>query len=1078
MSNILKISIGLFLSLVMLLMSVSYWIKTENGRSYLENSLSDITQEKWGVQLKLQDVDISLISGIRVSNISVYQNNNKVCSIDDIKTYLIPSIFMLWQVSLPSLTIKKVELLKLPILPSNTKEENILLSTKNINYAIPKISFKSIDINRFYIAKEVLDAEDSKEFSLKGKVVANFHSMIVHFKLDSLFHSESGLLEGANLWLSGKYNIKSQKLEISSHRFNSVTFNTEGNASIDRDSKEILAKFNYNYHLPESKGTVQIDGTLEKLNIRGDGEVSNLLSNLTGLEDLPLSTVKYSANFILDKKALEGQIELEENDLTATGHLVYKDNIIILKDFIANGSALTSTVDLEYNLSTGLANGNISYYDDSLEKLNKYFPDIIEGVAHFDAAFFSKNTTDQGLKIVGSVQDLSTSYGDTKNIELSFLSSSVFKKKVDKFDMLIKYFYTDNFIIKNIELDAASNNKGIIEYSANMLSRSPCLINFQSEGWIDPHEGIKFAMPYLDGNIGQSKIKLTEPLKLTLGNKFDIDMKKLQVGEGFIKLISNVQEQKVNSELEFNNISTKICDKIITNNFKDTIVNGKLTLNGSLEKPVLSAKLNTKHMLKKTSNIATVDIQAFADNLSSNIAINFKHDSDHVGSISAKASNNFSLSPLSFYFNKEKPINATIDLSKELDIFSLLPKLKEQKISGHFDGKLKISGTISQPILKGKMTLTEGKYRYKKHGVKIQHIKADIIPEAGVLLLDKIAAQDYLGNSLRGNGSVDLSENRYRFTFTTEEFYPLNNLYLNGALAGTAIYSGDKNNSLIEGNLVLGPVEIKIPERFNQNIPELNVVTTLDKNQYLRKSKQKREYCTCLDLKLKTNDQVFVRGLGVDTKLEGELSLTGDLDNPLVDGSLKSIEGKFKEFGRTLDVEKSTLVFNGPIPPSPYLNIIGITNVEDVEVRVMLSGSIMNPVLNVSSNPYMKKERALSLLLFGTTTENISPLQAIQLTATASRLSGKSGLLDPIDLSKKALNIDELNLKANTDDSGSYSLQAGKYLKKNIYFEIEHGIQDSSTKTRLEIQITPKISIETINGYKENNIGINWKFDY
>lgn len=293
---------------------------------------------------------------------------------------------------------------------------------------------------------------------------------------------------------------------------------------------------------------------------------------------------------------------------------------------------------------------------------------------------------------------------------------------------------------------------------------------------------------------------------------------------------------------------------------------------------------------------------------------------------------------------------------------------------------------------------------------------------------------------------------------------------MNGALSGEVNYSGDEHKSAITGDFTFGPMEINIPDKFNQEVPELNILNEITELQT-------DQYPINLDLKLRTTDKVFVSGRGVTSRLEGKLKVTGDINQPLIDGNLQAVEGTFKEFGRVLNVEKSTLVFKGPLNPSPYLNIVGTTTVEDFELRVMLTGSITDPILEISSSPALTKEKALSVLLFGTDTP--SPFQALQLANSARKLAGHGRSFDPLDFSKKMLFIDDLNFKADPNNPESYSIQAGKYLSDKIYLEIQHGGVEKLTKTKLEVQLTPRISIENINDYQEdNNIGVKWQMDY
>ena len=120
----------------------------------------------------------------------------------------------------------------------------------------------------------------------------------------------------------------------------------------------------------------------------------------------------------------------------------------------------------------------------------------------------------------------------------------------------------------------------------------------------------------------------------------------------------------------------------------------------------------------------------------------------------------------------------------------------------------------------------------------------------------------------------------------------------------------------------------------------------------------------------------------------------------------------------------------------------------------------------------------MSLLLFGKNKDNISPMQAIGLANGMRKLSGYGGGFDPLALGRKILGVDDINIQDNFDTESSY-LGIGKYLTDKVYLELEQGNQDFGRKTKIEIEITPKISLEsTISEKGDSSFGVNWRFDY
>ena len=228
---------------------------------------------------------------------------------------------------------------------------------------------------------------------------------------------------------------------------------------------------------------------------------------------------------------------------------------------------------------------------------------------------------------------------------------------------------------------------------------------------------------------------------------------------------------------------------------------------------------------------------------------------------------------------------------------------------------------------------------------------------------------------------------------------------------------------------------------------------------------------------MEAGKQVFIRSQGVEALLKGKLHITGNINNPIVTGILKSERGQYREFGKLLKVKEGTLAFDGPLIDSPYLNIVGVVIEKGNEIRLILSGPIKEPIITIESTPYMSQEAALSMLLFGGNPEDISAFQALQIANSLRSLSSKGGKsIDIIAKSRKFLKVDDIKFK--TDSKGT-SVGVGKYLTDQIYVELEKDNSTGGIKSIVEIQMTPSISLENITEQSGSSfLGINWRFDY
>ena len=78
------------------------------------------------------------------------------------------------------------------------------------------------------------------------------------------------------------------------------------------------------------------------------------------------------------------------------------------------------------------------------------------------------------------------------------------------------------------------------------------------------------------------------------------------------------------------------------------------------------------------------------------------------------------------------------------------------------------------------------------------------------------------------------------------------------------------------------------------------------------------------------------------------------------------------------------------------LNIAASEEIEDVTVRVNVTGRAMDPQIAFSSTPGLPQDEILSRILFGNSVGNLSTIQAVQLAASLNSLRSSGGGLNPL----------------------------------------------------------------------------------
>src|SRR6185295_18796435 len=129
-------------------------------------------------------------------------------------------------------------------------------------------------------------------------------------------------------------------------------------------------------------------------------------------------------------------------------------------------------------------------------------------------------------------------------------------------------------------------------------------------------------------------------------------------------------------------------------------------------------------------------------------------------------------------------------------------------------------------------------------------------------------------------------------------------------------------------------------------------------------------------------------GLGdINLRMLGDLYLYKDPGQPLsVTGSFDRVTGTYTFQGRRFDVvDTSSINFRGDLNPEVYVTVRRL--ISGVETRVSIFGPLKAPELRLASTPPLDQSDILSLIVFNTSTNQLSAAQQQQLVARAGVLA-------------------------------------------------------------------------------------------
>jgi autotransporter translocation and assembly factor TamB len=126
----------------------------------------------------------------------------------------------------------------------------------------------------------------------------------------------------------------------------------------------------------------------------------------------------------------------------------------------------------------------------------------------------------------------------------------------------------------------------------------------------------------------------------------------------------------------------------------------------------------------------------------------------------------------------------------------------------------------------------------------------------------------------------------------------------------------------------------------------------------------------------------------------------------------------------------------------------------------------------------MPEDEVMARLLFDRDLSSISPVQALKLAQAMNELvgSGKPGLLDR---ARGAVGLDRIEVVQPEEEDGSTALSLGKYVGEKTYVEVQQGLDEDEGKVSVEIEVTPRVTVETeVGADAAGGVELKWKWDY
>ncbi len=430
------------------------------------------------------------------------------------------------------------------------------------------------------------------------------------------------------------------------------------------------------------------------------------------------------------------------------------------------------------------------------------------------------------------------------------------------------------------------------------------------------------------------------------------------------------------------------------------------------------------------------------------------------------------------------PLAGGIRYNGPADVPMSFANLAGHQLSGPIAIGADFSGRVQNPQLVGLVRADNLTYVNEQYGTRITNLALRGRFGGNRVEITQLSGRAGEG-TVTGRGSIGLAADA-GFPIDVSLEFANARLARSDDIAATATgnlaITNGPGGALIAGNLALGEVRYQFVRQAAAEVRQLAGVRRRGEpiappNE--NPGDDRVPSIWRLDLRLNADNRIYVSGMGLDSEWSADLRVEGTTATPVITGTLEMIRGELSLAGRRFEVRRGHVAFNGSRPPNPRIDLEATSDIDGVDVGIVVSGSSTNPQIAFTSSPGLPQDEVVSRILFGSSVTEISALQAIQLAASLNSLRGGAGGLNPLGRLRSATGLGRIRVLGADQTTGrGTAVAAGMYLSDDIYVEI---ITDARgfTATQLEVSLSRTLTLLSQFGSQSGtNLNIRYNRDY
>jgi translocation and assembly module TamB len=422
--------------------------------------------------------------------------------------------------------------------------------------------------------------------------------------------------------------------------------------------------------------------------------------------------------------------------------------------------------------------------------------------------------------------------------------------------------------------------------------------------------------------------------------------------------------------------------------------------------------------------------------------------------------------------------DSAIDFTGELqaaELRQLTEALTTQaRLSGRLSATLRATGTVGKPRLSGALRGDALGFEMPQWGIALREgrLRAELDANQLRITEARLSAGDGFF-SASGTMPLAFADGAAALEWSAERFAVLNRPDMRLVVSGKGITSFDGKKLGLIGKLRADHGRFE----YASALPQLDddvVVVGRDDPAVARK---RVPLPIDLDLTVDLGSRLTMRGYGYDGGIGGQLHFsTSPAGELLARGQLRALKGRFRAYGKELEVDPGVVTFDGPLD-APGLDITAWRRHQAVEAGVRVTGTLQAPHVELVSNPPVSENERLSWLVLGRAPTNTGAADLAVLQAASGAAFGRGDGVPVQRRFAQRFGLDEVNVRGSSDLAGNV-VALGKRYSDKVYFSFERSISTTTEYlVKLDYTLTQRVSLRGQTG-TTSGVGLFYRYSW